>query len=152
MKVSFDSGKSTEFRFIPLSFLKPFEKLADERKVSEVARGKKKSKQTDLGFMQAYRKVKGKPEKLIGFSISKKNKSSQDWWTRRKNFNSRHLAQMKKNNRSFFESSGKYKYLPTRQHLGLLMWAYSPYSLKRLKQSLDKHNNWKINQKLIKNK
>lgn len=145
MKITFESGKSTEFRFIPLSFLKPFEKLADERKVSEVARGVKKSKQTDLGFMQAYRKVSGKPEKLINFSISKKKNSKQDWWTRRKNFNTRHLAQMKKNNRDFFEKSGKYKYLPTRQHLGLLMWAYSPYSLKRLKQSLEKHKIWKKN-------
>lgn len=141
-KVKFNSGTSTEYRFIPLKFLKPFEKLSDERKVSEVARGVKKSGVSDMGFMEAYHKVKGNPGKLIDFNIKKSNPEGTDWWKRRRDFNTRHLAQMRKNNRDFFEKSGKYKYLPTRQHLGLLMWAYSPFSLKRLTQSLEQHKNY----------
>lgn len=126
--------QKTKFPYISLKTADLFDKYAELRKVSEVARGKKKSKQSDMGFMQAYRKVKGKQDKLRGFPIKKSKPEGQDWWIRRENFCARHLAQMKKNKRPNFEKTGKYKGLPTRQHTGLIIWACAAVPESKLKE------------------
>lgn len=124
----YQSSKVTEYPFLPLKTVEQFEDYAEYRKVSKVARGEKKSSQSDMGFLEAYKKVKGNKEKLKNFPIKKEKKDGQDWWERRNNFCARHNKQMK--NEDKYEKEGKYKGLPTRRHLGLIMWAYSPDSEK----------------------
>lgn len=124
------SNNQINFPFLSLQKVKKYKALAKERGVSKVARGELKSNQTDMGFVEAYEKVKGKKDKLKIFPVKKYKPEGQTWLERRNAFNARHLAQMKKNNRPFFETKGKYKDTPTRQHLGLIMWAYSPYPSK----------------------
>ena len=121
---------TTKFPFMSLSKANKYKALAKERGVSKVARGEVKSTQTDMGFMEAYAKVGGRKDRLKTFPVRRSNPEGQTWWERRNAFNARHLAQMRKNNRPFFETKGKYKGTPTRQHLGLIMWAYSPYAYK----------------------
>lgn len=87
-----------------------WEPLAKKLGVSKVARGKG-------GFMRVYQSVGGDANKLK--TIMFKNES---WWNRRNNFVKRHMAQVKRNKESLFTSDGT----PTRRHLALIMWAYSP--------------------------
>lgn len=118
----------TRFKYLPLSKVKKFIKLAKERGVSKVARGEVQSKQTDLGFIEAYKKVNGSISKMKSFPVKRTNPDGQTWNERREAFVARHLTQMRRNNIPLFEKSGKYKGTPTRQHLALIMWAYSPSS------------------------
>lgn len=51
-----------------------------------------------------------------------RNAMSPYWRRRRRNFIARHVAQMRKNGEAWYDASGR----PTRRHLALLMWAYTP--------------------------
>jgi len=62
------------------------------------------------GFLAAYRRAGGKPARL-----------SEYWRNRRDNFIKRHMAQVKLNREPLFEDG-----FPTRRHLALVAWAYSP--------------------------
>ena len=71
--------------------------------VSEVARSPR-------GFLTAYKKAGGKASAL-----------SDSWKAKREAFIARHMAQVKQNNEPLMKD-GK----PTRRHLALIAWAYSP--------------------------
>jgi hypothetical protein len=125
--IEFIGGKKMNLnKFLSLRTLKLYEEIAKKRGVSKVARGEVKSNVSDKGFYEIYKHIKGNKSQLRNIPIRKG--SSQNWLQRRNNFCNRHYSQMKKNKRNFFETSGKFKGLPTRQHLGLIFWACSPYS------------------------
>ena len=126
------------FKWLPLDLVVAFENYARERDVSKVARGEVQSKVTDLGFLEAYKKVNGSVQKMQKFSVRKDDPAGQTWSERRLAFCKRHTAQMKINKRPSIESSGKYKNLPTRQETGLIMWACSNLSASQLKRMLKK--------------
>jgi len=130
--------KSREKPWISVETARKFEKYAKERGVSKVARGEVNSSQSESGFFEMYKRYKGDKNKLSQLKIKKG--SEQNWRQRRNNFCSRHSAQMKKNNRSSIESSGKYKGLPTRQETGMIMWACSNLPESKLKQISKKLN------------
>ena len=90
-----------KYPFLLLATVKRFEQLAEDRGVSEIARSPR-------GFLGAYR-VARKPEYL-----------TYEWRVKREGFIARHMAQLK--NEKLFEKNGE----PTRRHLALIMWAYSP--------------------------
>lgn len=89
--------------WLPLSVVERFEPLAEDWGVSKVARSSR-------GFMGQYRQY---------------TSSQMDpWWQdRRYNFNARHLAQAIDHDEEPFTEDG----LPTRRHLAMIMWAYSPW-------------------------
>ncbi len=72
-------------------------------KVSEVARSPR-------GFLTAFKKAGGKLSNL-----------SPEWQRKRENFIGRHMAYVKKNNEPLTNNGH-----PTRRHLALIAWAYSP--------------------------
>lgn len=109
-----------------LGLVRKFEKYAKDRGVSKVARGEEKSSQSDMGFLQAYKKASGSSSRLANMPIKKSKPNGQTWANRRNAFCARHGAQMKKNHRKLYETSGKYNGLPTRQHTGMIIWACSP--------------------------
>jgi|GEM_PF-3138915 len=80
------------------------EPLAQERGVSEVARGRG-------GFLEAYRRAGGNPWKV-----------PEKWVRKRAGFIKRHMAQVLKRMEPLYEAD----WAPTRRHLALIMWAYSP--------------------------
>ena len=52
------------YPFLDLSTVKVFEKLAEEYDVSAPTRGEVKSKKSDIGFLEMYKKIHGDKEKL----------------------------------------------------------------------------------------
>ena len=98
-------------RLAPLSLAKirKYEGQARARGVSEVARSRG-------GFLPAYRRAGGR------LSDMGRARDGTRWATKRAAFLRRHLAQMIANQEPLFEESGR----PTRRHLALIMWGYSP--------------------------
>jgi hypothetical protein len=90
---------------------------AKRRGVSKVARGEVRSSQTREGFMQAYAAVKGSKAAMARRMATTKT----SWAQRREGFIARHVAQ----GGPWWETVGGAE-RPTRRHLGLIMWAYSP--------------------------
>ena len=86
--------------------------LMRKKGVSKVARGQG-------GFLSAYRRAKGRLSHLTPY-----------WKNRRKNFIKRHMAQVRKRREPLFTPDGK----PTRRHLALVAWAYSPSKKKLFKR------------------
>jgi hypothetical protein len=114
------------YPWLSLETIEQFEKLAGEYKVGEVSRGIKKSTKTDKGFYQMYKFVKGKPYKLQYIPIKENKPEGQDYWSYRIGFIKSRLAQMKKSNTPLYYKDGKNKGLPTKQHLVLILHAYTP--------------------------
>jgi hypothetical protein len=77
--------------------------------VSEVARSKR-------GFLTAYKRSGGTPERL-----GRDPKFGQDWVQRRNSFVARHMGQITKRGEPLWEGKN-----PTRRHLALIAWAYTP--------------------------
>lgn len=89
--------------YLPLDVVTAYLPLAKQLGVSVVARSPR-------GFLTAYQEAGGDPQDL------------SDWWrARREAFIARHMAQVKKRKEPLWEDG-----LPTRRHLALIMWAYSP--------------------------
>jgi hypothetical protein len=90
-------------RFLSLSTIARYEALARKRSVSVVARGPD-------GFLPAYKRA-GAASAL------------PDYWRRRREaFIARHMAQVEGRNEPLWDLDGR----PSRRHLALIMWAYSP--------------------------
>jgi hypothetical protein len=90
-------------QFLPLSMVKEYESLARRLKVSKVARSPR-------GFLTAYKRAGGRPERL-----------PNGWLEKREAFIKRHMAQVRYRGEPLMDRG-----LPTRRHLALIMWAYSP--------------------------
>ena len=120
--------KETIYKFLPLSTITKYEKIAEEYGVSEVARGLKPSIKSDEGFLQVYKRVQ-KPYKLQYIPIKKSRPQGQDYYSFRNTFIKSRLAQMKASKTPLFYKEGKYKGLPTKQHIILIMYGYSPVDL-----------------------
>lgn len=89
--------------YLPLSVISAYVPLMRRLGVSEVARSPR-------GFLTAYRRAQGNPDHLSDY-----------WANRRDNFVKRHMAQVRNHGESLWEDG-----LPTRRHLALIAWAYSP--------------------------
>jgi hypothetical protein len=105
-------------RPIPISMIDAFEPLAERWGVSKVARGRERPEwRGDMprdwprSFMLVYRRAGGRIQAM------------PLWWQEeRKRFIARHMAQVRKRGEALWRSDG----LPTRRHLALIFWAYSP--------------------------
>lgn len=115
-----------KYPWIKLEIIEKFENLANEYNVGLVSRGIKKSSKTDNGFLQMLKKVKGKSHKLQYIPVKASNPSGMDYWSYRLSFIKSRLNQMKNSSTSLYYTQGKYKGLPTPQHLILILHAYSP--------------------------
>ncbi len=124
------------YPFLPLDIIKSYEKLAQKYGISEVARGLKKSSKTDMGFLKMLKHVTH-PNKLQFIPIKKTNPKGQDYWTYRINFIKARLGQMKASNTKLFYTEGKFKDLPTKQHVILILHGYSPLGSKLKKFNYD---------------
>lgn len=80
------------------------------------AEGVSKVARSSRGFLTAYRRAKGKPEKLGIDAYSR-----QDWVQRRNSFVARHMGQITKRSEPLWHDGE-----PTRRHLALIAWAYTP--------------------------
>ena len=90
-------------RYLSLRLIDQYMSAARKLGVSVVARSPR-------GFMTAYRRAGGDPDRL-----------SEHWARKRDNFVARHMAQVKAHGEPLWQDG-----VPTRRHLALIMWAYSP--------------------------
>lgn len=119
-------NENIHYRFLSLKQIEKYEKIAEIYKISEVARGIKKSIKTDKGFLQMYKDVKGKANKLQYIPTKSNKFDGQDYWSYRIEFINSILYQMKKTKTPLYYIDGKYKGLPTKQHIILILHGYSP--------------------------
>jgi hypothetical protein len=124
------TAQDKKYPFLSLEIIKKYEKLAEEYGVSKVARGIETSKKTDKGFLPVIKSIKGAYHKLQYILIKKDKPNGEDYYSYRINFIKSRIQQIKKLNTPFFYDSGKYKGLPTKQHIVLIMHGYSPYPKK----------------------
>ena len=117
--------EDTNYKFLPLSMVLKYEKIAEEYGVSKVARGLMPSTKTDEGFLEVYKKVQS-PHKLQYIPVKKNKPEGQDYYSFRNSFLKSRLGQTKASKTPLFYTEGKYKGLPTKQHIILIMYAYSP--------------------------
>ena len=96
---------SNRHRFLRRATISRWLPVAKAKGVSRVARSPR-------GFLRAYAQA--------GWSGSR---LSEKWRRRREAFIARHMAQVRKRREPLWRA-GK----PTRRHLALIMWAYSPRS------------------------
>lgn len=89
-------------QLLKLKTVLAWEPLMEELGVSEVAR-------SDRGFLRAYER-RGRA-RLGAY-----------WLSRREGFVARHMAQVVSNDEPLYDRRGR----PTRRHLALVAWAYSP--------------------------
>lgn len=93
------------YKWLSLERINRWEPIAQEQGVSKVARSSR-------GFLRAL-EAHGQDD-------------LPDWWKkRRQDFIKRHMAQVKKRNEPLMKNG-----MPTRRHLALIMWAYSPLATK----------------------
>jgi hypothetical protein len=93
----------SRYSFMPLSAIDRYTAEMRRRGVSAVAR-------SNRGFLTAYRRAGGDPRRL-----------SEAWLAKREAFIKRHMAQVTKRRESLGGALG-----PSRRHLALIAWAYSP--------------------------
>lgn len=102
--------------WLPLNEIEPWVPLMRAWGVSTVARGPR-------GFLPAYRRARGQQDAMRSASPRGRRES---WWQRRNAFVARHMAQVKASGESLWLPNG----YPTRRHLALIAWAYSPHRVK----------------------
>lgn len=107
-----------EYRWMTLKAVEKAVPAMEAEDVSEVARGDTPSTVTKEGFVEAYRATKGSPAKMKKRPAT----TGTSWAKRRQEFIGRHMGQIRENGEPLFRDGG----IPTRRHLGLIAWAYTP--------------------------
>jgi len=99
--------------WLPLSLCESLEGYAQRRGVSVIAR-------SGRGFLTAYKIVSGEPA-MLGFDPYNK----KHWTEVRRLYVNRNLGSAAKNREKMWIKRGGVE-VPSRRHLALIMWAYSP--------------------------
>lgn len=93
-----------EHAFLPLRFVERWVVAAREENVAEARKG-------SGSFLAAYRRAKGRPERL-----------TENWHEARERFLKKEIAAIKLSGEHLFDRKGR----PTRRHLSMILWAFSP--------------------------
>ncbi len=129
--------------YLPLALVNSYEKLADYYNVSRKARGLEKPTTSNEGFLVVYRKVKGNGRLMKNIPCRKNKVNGVNWERKRAIEVYGKLGQAHRMKLDFFHKSGILKGLPTKIHINMIMWAYSPYGSK-LKKLLPLLNSIKL--------
>jgi hypothetical protein len=118
--------------------------LAEYYDISKKARGLEKSTKSDEGFLSVWKKVNGNKNKLSKYPIKSQISNGQTWDKHREDYLNRRKSMIKNSSTDLYYISGPNKGLPTKLHVNMLMWGYSPQVNKVL-------SNIKKYKKIIKN-
>ena len=116
--------------YLPLSLVNSYEKLANYYNVSRKARGLEKPTTSNEGFLVVYRKIKGNGRLMKNIPCKKTKAHGVNWERKRAIEVYGKLGQVKRMKLDLFHKSGTLKGLPTKIHINMIMWAYSPYPSK----------------------
>jgi GNAT superfamily N-acetyltransferase len=106
-----------DYPWLPLDEITPALPLMKRLGVSEVARSPR-------GFLAAYKRAKGDKRRVGTTPGSTPNREPYPWWQRRNEFVARHVGQIQATREPLWNRDGS----PTKRHLALVAWAYSPDS------------------------
>jgi hypothetical protein len=120
------SAEDKKYPWLPLKTIAKYEKIAELYGVSMVARGLKKGTRTDNGFLEMYKKVGGKANKLQYIPVKKNKPDRLDYWSYRISFLNSRMGQIKHSKSPLYYTEGKYKGMPTKQHIIVILHGYSP--------------------------
>ena len=116
-----------KYPFLKLWIIRSYEKLAKYYNISLKARGIEKPTTSDEGFLVVYRRFKGNINKLKNCPIRKDKPNGDNWFNKRNNQVKAKYSQAKKMKLKLFHDDGDLKNLPTKIHINMIMWAYSPF-------------------------
>lgn len=129
------NNSKISFPYLSLNIINKFEKLAEYYNISRKARGLEKPTTSDEGFLVVFRRVNGNGNKLKNIPCRKNKPDGVNWERKRVVEVSGKLGQSKRMKLPLFHGSGPLKGLPTKIHINMIMWAYSPEPIK-LKNSI----------------
>ena len=129
--------------YLPLVLVNSYEKLANYYNVSRKARGLEKPSTSNEGFLVVYRKIKGNGSLMKNIPCRKNKALGVNWDRKRAIEVYGKLGQAQRMKLDLFHKSGTLKGLPTKIHINMIMWAYSPYPSK-LKKILPLLNSLKL--------
>lgn len=118
-----------QYNWLSLAKVKKYVPLAERLNVSRVARGVERSPETDVGFVEAYEQCRGSRACMDRKPVKASRPNGQTWGQRRSAFIDRHLAAIHARALPLYEDDDR---TPTRVHLALIMWAYSPIPAAKL--------------------
>jgi hypothetical protein len=116
--------------YLPLSLVNSYEKLANYYNVSRKARGLEKPSTSNEGFLVVYRKIKGNGSLMKNIPCKKSKAHGVNWDRKRAIEVYGKLGQAQRMKLDLFHKSGTLKGLPTKIHVNMIIWAYSPYPSK----------------------
>lgn len=100
--------------------------LAEYYNISRKARGLDKPTTSDRGFLEVWREVNGDKKRLRNYPVKSILPEGQTWDKQRNNFIIRRISMMKNAKDDLYYTSGPNEGLPTKLHVNMIMWAYSP--------------------------
>ncbi len=116
-------GIKNNYKLIPLKIVKIFEPLANYYDISRKSRGLEKSTKSDKGFLQLYKELNGKWDKMKSLPVKKSKSDGEKWEHHRDDYCKRRISMIgRAKNYDLYDDDG----LPTILHLNMLMWAASP--------------------------
>lgn len=116
-------GVKDNYKLIPLKIVKIFESLANYYDISRKSRGLEKPTKSDKGFLQLYKELNGKWEKMKSLPVKKSNPNGEKWDHHRDDYCKRRMSMIgRAKNYDLYDDDG----LPTIMHMNMLMWAASP--------------------------
>lgn len=120
-------GKNENYDYLPLKLINDLEFLAEFYNISKKSRGLEKPTKSDNGFLEIWCEVKGDKKKLRNYPIKAKVANGITWDKHRNMYIQRRLSMIQNSKDGYFYKSGKFKDLPTKLHVNMIMNGYSPY-------------------------
>jgi hypothetical protein len=119
-------GGKSSLPYLPLSLINQYETLAEYYNISRKARGLEKPTTSDKGFLVIYREYKGDGLKMKELPCRKDKPEGVNWERKREIEVKGKYGQMKRMKIPLYHKEGELKDLPTKMHVNMIMWAYSP--------------------------
>jgi len=112
--------------YLSLDVVNELEALAEYYDISRKARGLDTSTKSDKGFLQVYREVEGNEKMLRTIPIKSSVPDGITWDKYRNQYLTRRKSMIKIGGYGMYHTSGELKGLPTKLHVNMIMWGYSP--------------------------
>lgn len=134
-----NKNKLQFYNYLSVKTVNDLEFLADFYNISLKARGLQKSTKSDKGFLEIWRQVNGDKKKLRNMPVLKSVPNGETWDKHRNNYLKRRLSMLKNTDNKLYYDSGKFKGLPTKLHVNMLMWAYCPEKNHAVTKGIEKY-------------
>ena len=112
--------------YLSLDVVNELEALAEYYDISRKARSFDTSTKSDKGFLQVYRQVGGNEKMLRTIPIKASNPDRITWDKYRNQYLTRRKTMLKNAGYGLYYTSGELKGMPTKLHVNMIMWGYSP--------------------------